>query len=124
VHRLRERRSCFAWLLMVPLFWLSIASATSAHADGGSGGCNVVKDPTWTVSAGAGGGLGTGDSSGAGGDGGGAAGFGHEQRVGDPTKDQVRMSSARTSSVDGCRNAMQGSVIVQSPPAEHAAAMA
>jgi hypothetical protein len=59
------RRSCPAWLLMVLLFALYIVSAASAHADGGSGGCNVVKDPTCTVSAG--GGLDAGGSSDAGG---------------------------------------------------------
>lgn len=64
------RRSCLAWLLLVLLFAFYIVSASLAHADGGSGGCNVVKDPTCTVSAGAG--LGAGDSSGAGGDGGGS----------------------------------------------------
>lgn len=65
MHRLRKRHSCFVWSLMMPLFGLSIASATSAHADGRSGGCNVVKDPTCTVSAS--GGLDASDSTGAGG---------------------------------------------------------
>jgi hypothetical protein len=67
VHRLMVRRSCFAWLLMVPLFALYIASATSAYADGAIGGCNVVKDPTCTVSAG---GVDAGGSGGAGAGGG------------------------------------------------------
>lgn len=71
MHRLNVRPSCLAWLLMVPLFGLyDIVSPTSSYADGGSGGCNVVKDPTCTVSAS--GGLGAGDSTGADGDGGGS----------------------------------------------------
>jgi hypothetical protein len=55
---------------MVLLFAFYTVSAPSARADGGSGGCNVVKDPTCTVSAG---GLGAGGSGsgGAGGDSGG-----------------------------------------------------
>lgn len=37
---------------------LYVVLATSAHADGGSGGCNVLKDPTCMVGTGGGGGGG------------------------------------------------------------------